>query len=523
MLKPGDTLDHYVVEALIGGGGMARVYRVRHKILDHPMALKVLDRTLVTKERIRKRFLAEGRIMAKVRHPAIVMVTDAVIDPRRGVAGLVMEYVEGPDLARVIERMQGPPSADFVRRVMLPVLDGLHHVHQEGVVHRDIKPANLLLSRDAAGTWYPRITDFGVAWLAPEASARAGRPPTLEGGLVGTPAYMAPEQARGERPSPAWDVWAAGVMLYELATGGHQPFERGEQSATLAAVREGAYEDPERIHGDLDPAIAATIRAALHKDPRQRGSSTAELASLLAGGRTGHGDDLDYELSEAAGAWLESPDGARRLPLAEGVVLGRGPGADVVLRDTGVEPLHARILRDGAAWHIEDLSTGGTHLNGARIRTMRLADGDLLRIGWASWRVRLGPSAPEPEPEPPRSRPEADRYPTTEAAGAVPLAGARTYPALVLPGGQRVFVGLQPVVIGRSPAAELRLEDQAVSVRHARVHLQGRDVLIEDLLSANGTWVNGQRARFRRLQGGDMVKVGHTELRLELGPGDAPA
>ena len=80
MLKPGDTLDHYVVEALVGGGGMARVYRVRHRILDHPMALKVLDPSFVTKARIRKRFLAEGRIMAKVRHPAIVMVTDAVID-----------------------------------------------------------------------------------------------------------------------------------------------------------------------------------------------------------------------------------------------------------------------------------------------------------------------------------------------------------------------------------------------------------------------------------------------------------
>jgi len=510
VLKPGDTLDHYVVEALVGGGGMARVYRVRHAILDHPMALKVLDRSFVTKERVRKRFLAEGRIMARVRHPAIVMVTDAVIDAQRGVAGLVMEFVEGPDLARVIHRMQGPPSAAFVRRVMLPVLDGLHHVHQEGVVHRDLKPANVLLSRDASGNWHPRLTDFGVAWLAADAAERAGRPPTLDGGLVGTPAYMAPEQARGLRPpDPRWDVWAAGVVLYELATGGHHPFEQGEQRATLEAVREGSYRPATEIVPDLDPGIASAIEGALRVDPDARAPSAAALSARLAGTSEPARQDPGYALADARGAWLESPDGARRIPLSSDVVLGRGTGAQVKLRETGVEDVHARITHGSSGWILEDLSSGGTHVNGARVQRIQLADGDLLRLGWGSWRVRLGERVPPPSPadtHPPRPpTPEPD----------LPLPGAQVGPALLLPDGSRVAVGLRPVVIGRSPAADVHLSDPSVSVRHARVYVQGLDVLVEDLLSANGTWVNGQRARFRRLQSGDRLRVGSTELRVE--------
>lgn len=513
MLKPGDILDHYIVEALVGGGGMARVYRVRHRILDQPMALKVLEPEFVGRERVRKRFLSEGRIMAQVRHPAIVMVTDAVIDPVRGVAGLVMEYVEGPDLERVIARMKGPPAARFVRRIFLPVLDGVHHVHHEGVVHRDLKPANVLLSRDAAGHWYPRVTDFGVAWMGAAASLRAGRPPTKDGGIIGTPAYMSPEQARGEgKPKAQWDVWALGVMLYELATGGHHPFDQGEEEDTLAAVRAGACTPPEEIHPGIDPRIAAAIRGALQPDLAERLPSALAMVDLLseddAPALTGPIQVPGHEVRDAPGAWLETADGRTRLTLGSPFVLGSGARVDLHVPGDGVEPEHCRIEHVDGRWVVEDLSVGGTRVNGARNPRVQLADGDQLRLGNSAWRLRIGDV-------PKRAEPSVDSLPTFGTPTPKPSQVA-SGPCLVLADGRRVPIGLAPLVLGRSPAVDVVLQDPTVSVRHARVSVQGHDVLVEDLLSQNGTWVNGQKVRFRRLTHGDRLRVGDTEVDVEL-------
>ncbi|MFK7929858.1 MAG: protein kinase, partial [Myxococcota bacterium] len=398
MLKPGDILDHYIVEAIVGGGGMARVYRVRHRILDQTMALKVLEPEFVGKERIRKRFLSEGRIMAQVRHPAIVMVTDAVVDPVRGVAGLVMEYVEGPDLQRVISRMKSPPAARFVRRIFLPVLDAVHHVHHEGVVHRDLKPANVLLSRDASGHWYPRVTDFGVAWMGTAASLRAGRPPTRDGGLIGTPAYMSPEQARGtSKPDPRWDVWALGTVLYELATGGTHPFETGDEESTLEAVRKGEYVPPEVVHPGMDPRIIAAINGALNPNINKRLPSTLAMVDLLAtedgAPHTGPIQVPGHEVEDAAGAWLETADGRQRLVLGTDFQVGSGSRVDLHIPGDGVEPEHCRISHVNGQWLVADLSVAGTRVNGARVSNAQLGDGDQIRMGKSEWRFRIGEPA----------------------------------------------------------------------------------------------------------------------------------
>ena len=329
---------------------------------------------------------------------------------------------------------------------------------------------------------------------------------------------MSPEQARasGATPDPRWDVWAAGVVLYELATGGHHPFEQGDQRKTLDAVRKGEYRLPTEIVPDMDPGILSAIDGALRVDPERRAPSAAALSARLAGTSEPARQDPGYALPDAAGAWLESPDGARRIPLTADVVLGRGPNAVVMLRETGVEDAHARITHESAGWILQDLSAGGTYVNGARVHRIQLADGDLLRLGWGSWRVRLGermPSLPSADTVPPKPPPVAPRPKTLPGARALP---DRPGPALLLPDGSTIPIGLRPLVIGRSPAADVHLPDPSVSVRHARVYLQGLDVLVEDLLSANGTWVNGQRARFRRLQEGDRVKIGGVEIVVRM-------
>ncbi len=507
MLKPGDRIDPYLVEAAIGGGGMARVWRVRHLLLDMPMALKVLEPDWVAREGVRRRFLAEGRIMARVRHPSIVMVTDAVMDPSRGLAGLVLELVEGPDLARVIARMKGPPGVDFVRQVMLPVLDGVHHVHTEGVVHRDLKPANVLLSRDAGGHWHPRVTDFGVAWVDPGARLSRVAPPRSRG-LAGTPAYMAPEQAAGhEPPDPRWDVWALGMVLYELATGGHHPLARDDDAATLEAVRAGHLPPLERVHPGADPSLVEAVRGALEPDPDRRVPSADALATLLKGRPPPRPVPVveapeplhpGTDVEDAPAAHLELtglPGPPARFPLAEAVRVGADPGCQVHLPLPGVEDVHCAIVHAEGRWVLTDRSRTGTRVNGARMDRVQLADGDLVRVGSAVLRFRLGegsdgPAAPSPTP------------PGPHLAWTV---GDRV---------QRLALGLDPVVVGRSPAADVVLDDPAASLRHARVSVQGRDVLIEDLHSQNGTWVNGQRARFRRLVPGDRITVGGTVFTL---------
>jgi pSer/pThr/pTyr-binding forkhead associated (FHA) protein len=465
---------------------MARVYRVRHAILDTVFALKVLAPDLVAEEGLRRRFLAEGRIMARVRHPAVVMVTDAVVDAERGIAGLVMELVEGPDLERVIARMGGPPSAEFVRALLLPICDAVHHVHQEGVVHRDLKPSNILLSRDAAGTWHPRITDFGVAWIGPEARWTGMSPP--RDGLVGTPAYMAPEQAgRKGRPDPRWDVWSLGVLAWELATGGNQPFDLGDTDATLAAlVGAGADLDPLAVHPGMDVSLAAAIRGALRRDPEARFPTAAAFAEVMRGAAppgVAAADPIpDRTTADLEG--LAGPGARQRFELAATTTLGSGPAATVRLIGPGIEPLHARVVHRDGGWYLEDTSVAGTRVNGARVQRIALADGDHVRLGTATLRFRTDLSSPK----------------------------VLAVPALELPDGSRVTVGLAPVVIGRGAGCDLVIDHPTVSVRHARVSLQGPDLLLEDLHSANGTRVNGQRARFRRVSPGDVIEVGASRL-----------
>lgn len=521
MLQPGDRLDHYIVDAYVGGGGMAHVYRVRHAILDTTMALKVLAPELVENERVRKRFLSEGRIMARVRHPSIVMVTDAVVHAGRGVAGLVMEYVEGPDLARVVARMKGPPDLHFVRDVLLPVMEGVHHVHREGVVHRDLKPANVLLSRDAGGHWHPRVTDFGVAWVAdngPLASSRGTRHDgtsrpgnTRVGALVGTPAYMAPEQAsRRGRPTPRWDVWALGVILYELASGGIHPFARKGDEATLAAVQKGRFAPLTAVHPHVDPTIAAAVEAALRFDPAERVQSVADLAELLAGraavpptvgsapllaaeGPPPRSFDTGTDVHDAPRAYLEQargPDGPARIEVAAGARLGSGEDVEVRFDMPGVELVHCEIIHQGGRWILEDRSATGTRVNGARMDRVQLADGDLLRLGTAVLTFHLEEDAP--------ATPQLGPFLAWKDSA----------------GRHQVPLGLAPVVIGRSPACDLVVADPTVSLRHARVTVQGTDVLIEDLHSANGTWINGQRARFRRVLPGDVIRLGDVKVQL---------
>jgi serine/threonine-protein kinase len=250
-LQPGTQLDgRYEVVRLLGQGGMASVYEVRHLGLHSTHALKVLNPDMARDDELRARFLAEGRIQARLRHPNIVQVTEIVTTP---VAGLVMDYVDGPTLADFCQQ-KGPLDVPTVLQLFLPVLDAVDEAHKAHVVHRDLKPDNIMLGRDSRGRLHPMVTDFGIAKMLME--EEQSKKKTRAGARMGTLLYMSPEQVRGAGEVDARsDIFALGAILYEAVTG-KIAFDGASEYETMQSIVQGTYEPPERVVGSLPPLIA---------------------------------------------------------------------------------------------------------------------------------------------------------------------------------------------------------------------------------------------------------------------------
>jgi serine/threonine protein kinase len=274
MLSPGSVVERYEVERELGGGGMARVYKVRHVALGSVHALKVLDPELVGNAELRARFLDEGRIQARLKHPDILGITDVVVAP--GVAGLVMDYLEGESLDKYLACVKQPPPADEVRDIFLQVLEGVGFAHEHGVIHRDLKPSNIFLEQ-VRGRRVVRILDFGIAKVAND----EGRPTTRTGSRMGTPQYMSPEQIRGAADvTPRSDIFSLGVTLYELATG--LPCFHGESDFNIMEkIVRAEFVPPRVAHPDMEPGLVAAILRAMDLEPERRFASCREFAAAL--------------------------------------------------------------------------------------------------------------------------------------------------------------------------------------------------------------------------------------------------
>ena len=255
--------ERYRIERELGRGGMASVYLAHDEELHRPVALKVLAEHLGDDETFRARFLREARLAGRLSHPNIVQVYDAG-DPE-GRPFIVMEYVPGVTLA---ECGQLPPERAV--ELGLQGCAGLQHAHDAGLVHRDIKPGNLLLREDGV----LKIADFGIARAA-ETTRH-----TQVGTILGTAAYLAPEQIAGEDATRASDIYSLGAVLYELLTG--RPPYLFESLAELAAQQAEGVIVPAR---DLEPAAPAGVESAvmhaLAREPRFRPTSAAALAHEL--------------------------------------------------------------------------------------------------------------------------------------------------------------------------------------------------------------------------------------------------
>jgi len=305
---PTQIASRYEIERRLGAGGMSTVFLATDSVLERAVAVKLLAEHLADDEDFVARFRREALAAARLQHPNIVQVFDSGQDPESHRHYIVMEYVEGPsaaDLLREYRELDVEQTVAIVR----DACHGLDYAHRAGVVHRDVKPGNLLLAEETGIT---KLADFGIAKAAEQTRI------TQVGSVLGTAAYLSPEQARGEEAGPASDIYSLGVCTYQFLTG-RLPHEYSsltelalkQQQEVVAPIREFRPEVP----AELDEAI----RLCLEREPGSRYRSALELAQAIEAGLHGEATDATRRLalSDAdadATRSLDSTSATRAMP-----------------------------------------------------------------------------------------------------------------------------------------------------------------------------------------------------------------
>src|SRR6476661_7669105 len=283
--------DRYEIGDRLGSGGMSNVYKATDLTLERTVAVKILAEHLSDDERFVARFRREALAVAKLIHPNIVQVYDTGVDNDRHY--IVMEYVEGRSGAQLLQS-RGRLGPEVAVEIGIQACGGLEYAHRQGIIHRDVKPGNLMViggpagRRGAApnpqdpptGEMTVKLTDFGIARAAEQTRL------TQVGSVVGTAAYLAPEQARGEEATPASDVYALGVVIYQVLTA-RLPWE-GSTLAELAIRRESERPlSPSSYDPDVPDTLSKAVLRALEGDVDHRYSSARELSKALRDGIAG--------------------------------------------------------------------------------------------------------------------------------------------------------------------------------------------------------------------------------------------
>ncbi len=265
----------YRLEGRLGFGGMSTVHLAQDMRLERPVAVKLLAEHLADDPAFVSRFQREAQAAARLVHPNIVQVFDSGRDERTGQYFIVMEYIEGSSGAEIL-RDEGWVEVDEALSIIEQACEGLHYAHRHGVVHRDVKPGNLLRAREGE----VKLADFGIAKATEQSSI------TQVGSVLGTAAYLAPEQARGEEAGPSADLYALGVVTYQLISG-RLPYEAN--SLTELALKQ-QQEEPamlDTLVAAVNPELAEAVAGALALDPRDRYKTALEMRHALSDGARG--------------------------------------------------------------------------------------------------------------------------------------------------------------------------------------------------------------------------------------------
>jgi serine/threonine protein kinase len=289
MMEAGTLSGRYETGERLGSGGMSNVYKATDRILERTVAVKILAEHLSDDERFVARFRREALAVAKLIHPNIVQVYDTGVDEGRHY--IVMEYVQGRSGAQILQR-QGPVGPEEAAEVGIQACAGLDYAHRRGIIHRDVKPGNLMVVGGpvGGGEMTVKLTDFGIARAIEQTRI------TQVGSVVGTAAYLAPEQVRGEEATPATDVYALGVVLYQFLTG-RLPYE-GSSLAELAVRQQNEKPlPPSAYNEEVAESLGSAVLRALEGDPNRRYASADELAGGLRLGL--EGEDVTLPMEDA--------------------------------------------------------------------------------------------------------------------------------------------------------------------------------------------------------------------------------
>jgi len=273
MMEAGTLSGRYETGEKLGSGGMSNVYKATDRILERTVAVKILAEHLSDDERFVARFKREALAVARLIHPNIVQVYDTGVDDGR-------HYIV----------RHGPVDAETAAEVGIQACSGLDYAHRRGIIHRDVKPGNLMISGGpvGGGEMTVKLTDFGIARAIEQTRI------TQVGSVVGTAAYLSPEQVRGEEATPATDVYALGVVLYQFLTG-RLPYE-GSSLAELAVRQQNEKPLPPSTYNDEVPdTFGAAVLRALEGDPRRRYASAEELSRGLQLGLEGEEITVDED------------------------------------------------------------------------------------------------------------------------------------------------------------------------------------------------------------------------------------
>jgi eukaryotic-like serine/threonine-protein kinase len=276
MSPPQAVAGRYRIEGRLGAGGMSTVFRATDSVLERSVAVKLLAEHLAEDEAFVARFRREALSAARLQHPNVVQVFDSGQDPDSGRHYIVMEYVEGPscaDLLRENKRLELDETVHIVR----DACHGLDYAHRAGVVHRDVKPGNLLLVQETGAT---KLADFGIAKAAEQTRI------TQVGSVLGTAAYLSPEQAAGEEAGPASDIYSLGVCAYQFLTGRLPHEYTSLTELALKQQQEGV--EPITLHRPEVPReLDQAIRLALERAPERRYASALQMAQAIEAGLQG--------------------------------------------------------------------------------------------------------------------------------------------------------------------------------------------------------------------------------------------
>jgi serine/threonine protein kinase len=377
----GKTFGDYELLAEIGRGGMGVVFKARQLSLDRIVALKMLLSEHLRDAVRLARFLTEARTIAGLDHPNIVSIFQ--VGHCDFGHFFAMEYVDGKTLEEIV-REKKLVSVSWAVSLMCMVAEAIQHAHSKGVVHRDLKPANIMIDRFRR----PVVMDFGIAKFLGQSSSL-----TQEGTIMGTPAFMAPEQAGEDfgEVGPHSDVYALGAILYMLLTG-KPPYEGPTPLSTVLKVIEPTPPLPVRgFRAEVPGELERLCLKCLAKRPEDRPHSAKALVDEL---RRFRSSSATRKVPRPAGLLqviLEVAETGKKVRLYKPITLvGRATECTMLVRASDVSKHHCQILLDTERVMVEDLgSANGTFVNGKPVRKARLRDGDELRIADHLFKVRI--------------------------------------------------------------------------------------------------------------------------------------